>query len=584
MIRKFNLLLLLIVFSLISQSQILNIRNGRGSVTEYYIDGVRIDFGSTAPKNKYWVYFSDKNNSIYSASNAEQFLSERAIDRRNRLKIGINESDFPVNENYILEMYNRGIDIEVRSRWLNAVSAYLNEDQVIKVSQLPFVTQISRVNNYHMVDENTLPTNNNVFYKAAATTDISGVYGRTKNQIEQINLDTILELGHRGGDMVIAVIDAGFFGMDTAMLFQSMWDKGQILGFHNFPDDNDQVFNIYSGYHGSWVSSVIGGDIDSVFSGSAPDVKMFLFRTEIADSEYVVEEDHWLEAAELADYLGVDIINSSLGYTTFDDSLQNHTYSDLDGNTTVVTKAADMAASKGILVCNSAGNEGGNTWHYVSMPSDGDSVFSIGAVDSLGIHAGFSGYGPTSDGRLKPNVVALGVLSAVLDPGGNIYNLGGTSFASPLIAGACASLWGAFPSRTNMEIMDAVQQSAHLHLTPNDTMGYGIPNFGLAFEILKATEPEDSVIIEDTTLVSIEVLPNPASNFFSVFIESHLNENAEIQIINLQGEMMYSENIYLQNNLKESFTIPINEQYAPGIYILSIVTKNAKQSVRVFVN
>ena len=242
-----------------------------------------------------------------------------------------------------------------------------------------------------------------------------------------------------------------------------------------------------------------------------------------------------------------------------------------------------MAASKGILVCNSAGNEGGNARHYVSMPADGDSVFSIGAVDTLGFHAGFSGYGPTSDGRLKPNVVALGVGSAVLDPSGNIYNLSGTSFASPLIAGACASLWGAFPDRTNMEIMDAVQQSAHLHLTPNDTMGYGIPNFGLAFEILKALEPEDTVIIEDTTLVTIEVLPNSASNFFSVFIESHLNENAEIRIINLQGEILYSENIYLQNNVKESFFIPLNEQYPTGIYILSILTKNAKQSVRVFV-
>jgi len=565
-------------------SQSLNFKNCRGSLTEYFIDGVRIDFGSNTEKDKYWIYFSDKLNSSYSKNEPVQLLTQRAIDRRKRFNIAVNETDIPVSAQYIQELNNKGITIEVQSRWLNAVSAYLSEDQLIRVSLLPYVTQISAVNKYHIVDENTVPLNNATFYKSATNTDIGGVFGTAKNQIEQINLDTVLELGHRGADMVMAVIDAGFFGMDTAILFQSMWDKGQILGFHNFPDDNDQVFNIYSGYHGSWVSSVIGGDIDSVFSGSAPDVKLFLFRTEIADSEYVVEEDYWLEAAELADYLGVDIINSSLGYTTFDDSLQNHTYADLDGNTTVVTMAADMAASKGILVCNSAGNEGGNLWHYVSMPSDGDSVFSIGAVDTSGFHAGFSGYGPTFDGRLKPNIVALGVGSAVLDPSGNIFNLSGTSFASPLIAGACASLWGAFPYRTNMEIMDAVQQSAHLYLTPNDTMGHGIPNFGLAYEILKAQEPEDTVIIEDTTLVTIQVLPNPASDFFSVFIESHLNEFATMQLINLQGEMMYSEKIYLNNNFMESFRIPITEKYTAGIYILSILTNKNKQSVRVFVN
>jgi hypothetical protein len=583
MIKKICLLSILVCsFSLIN-AQGLNIRSTR-ELNTYYIDGIKHIFPASKPQVKYWIYFSDKDNSSYTKSEPGKFLTQKAIDRRTKFNISINETDFPVSEQYVKELNNLGISIEVKSRWLNAVSAYLSEEQIATISQLTFISQISKVNKYSNVDINTIPLNNTAFYKSAATTDISGIYGRSKNQIDQINLDTILQLGFTGGDMVMAVIDAGFFGMDTATLFQSMWDKGQILGFHNFPDDNDQVFNIYSGYHGSWVSSVIAGDIDSVFSGSAPDVKLYLFRTEIADSEYVVEEDHWLEAAELADYIGVDLINSSLGYTTFDDSLTNHTYADLDGNTSVVTMAADMAASKGILVCNSAGNEGASTWHYVSMPADGDSVFSIGAVDTLGIHAGFSGYGPTSDGRLKPNVVALGVLSAVMDPGGNIYNLGGTSFASPLIAGACASLWGAFPYRTNMEIMDAVQQSAHLHLTPNDSMGYGIPNFGLAFEILKAMEPEDTVIIEDTTLVTIEVVPNPASSFFSVFIESHLNENAQIQIINLQGEMMYSKNIFLEKDFNDSFTIPITEQYASGIYILSILTKSAKQSLRIFVN
>ncbi|MFI5173008.1 MAG: S8 family serine peptidase, partial [Chitinophagales bacterium] len=406
-------------------------------------------------------------------------------------------------------------------------------------------------------------------------------------QIDQINLDTILDLGYTGHDMVIAVLDAGFFGMDTATLFQSFWDKSQILGYHNFPDHNDQVFNIFSGYHGSWVLSVIGGDIDSVFSGSAPDADFYLFRTEVADSEYVVEEDYWLQAAEKADSVGADIINSSLGYTVFDDAAENHTYADLDGNTTVVTKAADMAAQKGILVCNSAGNEGGGAWHYISMPSDGDSVFSIGGVDAFGTHVGFSGYGPTSDGRIKPNVVALATGSAVLDPGGAIAFLNGTSFSSPLLAGACASLWDAFPLRTNMEIMNAVQQSASLFLTPNDSMGYGIPNFGLAFEMLKQpldTISRDTTTYIDTTLSVIDILPNPVHDAFTVFILSHMNEPATIQISNMSGEKMFEQHIYLNKDVAESFSVSIPSDFASGIYILSLLTYHSKQSERLFVN
>lgn len=447
-------------------------------------------------ENKYWIYFTDKKDSPFSIGNPEQFLSKRSISRRMKYHISINNSDLPVNQNYVLQLQTAGVQVDVASRWLNAVSAYLTIDQIATISQLPFVKEIAKVNTYVIDDENAVPFHQNAFYKSAEETDAEGLYGFADVQINQINLDTVLEMGYTGGDMVIAVLDAGFFGVDTATLYQSFWDKGQILGYHNFPDHNDQVFNIGSGIHGAWVMSVIGGDIPDTFSGSAPDIQFYLYRTEVADSEHVVEEDYWLAAAERADSVGADLINSSLGYTTFDDPLENHTYADLDGNTTVVTNAADMAAQKGILVCNSAGNEGQNSWHYVSMPSDGDSVLSTGAVDAFGIHAGFSGFGPTSDGRIKPNVMAMGLGSAMLDPYGNIAFLSGTSFSSPLMAGACASLWQAFPTRSNMDIIDAVQRSAHLYLTPNDSMGYGIPNFGMAYEILKAETVIDTTITD----------------------------------------------------------------------------------------
>jgi len=546
--------------------------------------------------DKYWIYFDNKIDIEFLKQNPNLYLSQRAIQRRTNFNIPISYSDVPVSNKNIAALESAGIQVIVISKWLNAVSAYLSPQQRKQIELMDGIAAIHKVKKLRSIDESTLPYNNNVFYKTSSPTDITGVYGSATNQIEQINLDTILDLGYTGTDMVIAVLDAGFFGADTATLFQSFWAKDQILGVRNFPDHNNQVFNIASGYHGSWVMSVIGGDITDTYSGSAPDADFYLYRTEVADSEYVVEEDYWVVAAEKADSVGADLINSSLGYTTFDDPLENHTYEDLDGNTSVISIGADMAAEKGILVCNSAGNEGANTWHYVSMPSDGDSVFSIGGVDTNGIHVAFSGYGPTFDGRLKPNVVALASGSSVLDPGGAIINLSGTSFSSPLIAGACASLWQAFPSKNNMEIIDAVQRSAHLYLTPNDSMGYGIPNFGLAYEILLSeldtvvidTTIEDTVVIdttiEDTTLVSIlDILPNPATDFFEVMLQLNENGPATLQFHNLAGALVYEEKIYLTKDVPVSVTVNLQNRFTPGIYLFSVTAGRFKQSNIVFV-
>lgn len=540
---------------------------------------------TSSTAQKYWVYFHDKDDVNLQKAHPENYLSQRAIERRNKIGIGIEFSDLPVSTKNIDKLNQIGATPVVISKWLNAVSVYLTESQMEQVVMWDEVANIQKVKKYRRADEAIIPYNDQVFYRTAGTSDVTGMFGLSSNQIEQINLDTILDLGYTGNDMVIAVLDAGFFGVDTATLFQSFWDKGQILGYKNFPDHNNEVFNIYSGYHGAWVMSVIGGDVADAFSGSAPNADFYLFRTEVADSEYVVEEDYWLAASEKADSVGADIINSSLGYTTFDDSLENHTYEDLDGNTAVVTKAGDMAAQKGILVCNSAGNEGANTWHYISMPGDGDSVFTIGGVDTNGIHVGFSGYGPTFDGRLKPNVVALALGSAVLDPGGYIGFLAGTSFSSPLIAGACASLWGAFPEKTNMEIMSAVERSAHLYLTPNDSMGYGIPNFGLAYEILLSetdTTTEDTVVVDTTTAI-FDILPNPAGDFFSVFITTNENAPATIQFYDLAGQLIYQEKIYLSKSIANTFTIDTRKNFSQGMYLFSLIGDGFKQSTVVFV-
>lgn len=545
--------------------------------------------------NKYWVFFTDKSANEYMLSRPESFLSAQSLERRARLRKAAEISDLPVCETYVQQVRDAGAQVHVYSKWLNAVSVTATDAQLVHISMLPCVRNIQPVIRYKILNEQLSPINDRVFYKQAAPADITAELGYAAAQIEQINLDTLLEIGLTGDSMVIAVLDAGFFGVDTAALFQSFWDKEQILGFYNFPGNDDQVFNIWSGYHGSWVMSVIGGDIDSVYSGSAPEADFYLYRTEIAETEYVVEEDHWLAAAERADSVGADIINSSLGYTEFDNPAENHTWDDLDGNTTVVTIAADMAAEKGILVCNSAGNLGASAWHYISMPADGDSVFSIGGVGIDSNHIYFSGFGPTADGRLKPNVVALAAGSAVLSPNGYVEYLSGTSFSSPLIAGACATLWQAFPEATNMDIMHAVEMSAHLYTTPNDSMGYGIPNFGKAYALLDSMFPDipvdstgDTTVVdtsdEDTTINTaiLDLAPYVNGGIFTVQLQSNVNLNALFSVYNMQGALMH----------QDSFTLTAGQSmqtqwdatgWSQGVYVCVLRSGPCKQSVQVFV-
>lgn len=546
------------------------------------------------PVEKTWLYFTDKPHAEQALTAPQSLLSPRAIERRERQHIAIDASDVPVYDMYVQGLLELGLEVHVCSKWLNAVSVSGNKTQLTAAQNLTYIRKAAPVQRYQIINDLTLPINDNVLFRQSETADFSATLGFAAAQIEQINLDTLLAMGMTGDSMIIAVLDAGFFGVDTANMFSSFWDKEQILGYYNFPADNDEVFNIWSGYHGSWVMSVIGGDVDSVYSGSAPDAWFYLYRTEIAETEYVVEEDYWLAAAERADSVGADIINSSLGYTEFDDAAENHTWEDLDGNTTVVTNAADMAASKGILVCNSAGNLGGSPWYYISMPADGDSVFTIGGVDIDSNHISFSGYGPTADGRLKPNVVALAGNSAVLSPDGGVTYLSGTSFSSPLIAGACATLWAEFPEATNMDIMHAVEQSAHLYATPDYAMGYGIPDFFKAYVFLDSLFPElpidtigDTTVIDTTedtttTVALLDLNPYVQNGTFTVFLQSSVNQEAIFTVYTMDGALMHQEKVYLSPDLDEQLRIDVRN-WSQGIYLAVLRAGPAHKVVQVFI-
>jgi len=445
--------------------------------------------------DKYWIRFTDKDNSPYSINIPEEFLSQKAIDRRTIQGISIVENDLPVNPSYVTAVINTGATLLNISKWFNSVTVYTDDPLVlVAINALPIVLSISKNSLSNIVAEeksakpffenetiSKIPEENLI---KGTTSGQSYDYGQAYNQINMVNGIPLHDLGLDGAGMIIAVLDAGFLNVDEIEAFDSLWLNNQIIGYKDFvspfaPD----IFD--SHYHGTMVLSTMGANLPTEMVGTAPKADYWLLRSEDGTTEYLIEELNWASAAEYADSLGADIINSSLGYTTYDDPTQDHTYEDMDGNTTPITIAADLAASKGILVVNSAGNSGNNSWHYIGAPADGDSVFTIGAVNSSGNYASFSSTGPTYDGRIKPNVVAQGQGSTVISAyTGNVTSGNGTSFSSPITAGMVACLWQAYPDKKNTEIMEAIQQSATQAINPDSLLGYGIPDYFAAHTVL----------------------------------------------------------------------------------------------------
>jgi hypothetical protein len=377
---------------------------------------------------------------------------------------------------------------------MNSVTVYTTSSSVIDaIEQLPFVLSVEKSNLKIIPSENS----NKPFFEAETYGDFENFkpvesfkggksydYGLAYNQINMLNGIELHDLGYNGTGMIIAVLDAGFLNTNTIPAFNYLWNNNRILGSKDFVDPiNPNIFGSHS--HGTSVLSTMGANLSGEIIGTAPEASYWLLRSEDGFSEYMIEELNWVSAAEFADSVGADVINSSLGYTTFDDPSQNHTYPDMDGNTAIVTRGADIAVSKGMIVVNSAGNEGSSSWYYIGAPADGDSVFSIGAVNASGNYVSFSSHGPTYDGQMKPDVVAQGSGSTIINAySGNVSTGSGTSFSSPITAGMVTSLWQAHSNRRNTEVLDAIRQSASLSNNPDYQLGYGIPNYMTAHNLL----------------------------------------------------------------------------------------------------
>jgi len=543
-------------------------------------------YAQVAP-SKYWIQFTDKNNSPYSISNPSQYLSPKAIARRNNQGISIQQNDLPVNPAYVDSIASTGVKILYTSKWFNSVSIFTTDTIALAmIDSFSFVNTIESVAKLGGNGNKKSNIRKNIskryirllekYFKNMSDNDQSSLYspkgynyGPSLNQISMIGGVYLHDQGYLGNGITIAVLDAGFLGVDTLDAFDSLWYYNQIIGTHDFVDTsaNTCVFGHHT--HGTSVLSIMGGNIPDNLVGTAPKANYWLLRSEDGASEYMIEEDNWVAAAEFADSVGADIINSSLGYTVFDDSTQNHTYIDMDGNTTRVTIGADIAASKGILVVNSAGNSGASAWTYIGAPADGDSVFTIGAVDYQGLYAPFSSIGPTFDGRLKPNVVAQGQGTVIASISGGITTGNGTSFSSPVIAGMSACLWQANPGLTNMQLKYAIEESSSQFFTPDTILGYGIPDYTVANLILSGIEVHN---IDNENEVNI--FPNPFSDKIYVLFNSVDTQMVNIEIIDYSGRKIATRNDILRNTGYNCITIDELKDVSIGFYFLIITSDN----------
>ena len=507
-----------------------------------------------------WVYFKDKPGSQAYFDNPQTMLTQRALFRRLNQGIALDGKDIPIYQPYIDQVIAAtGIMVRAKSKWFNCVHVRGSQTDITALKSLSFVDYIDFANNSIGSTKKILskkitskPVN-----KTAETLSTFN-YGNSANQIQMLNGHLLHQSNYTGTGKIIAVMDSGFPGVNTAQPFARLRDNNQILGGYDYVNKST---NFYTGSsHGTSVLSLMGGFKDNLLVGTAPDAQYYLFITEDGPNENPLEESNWVEAAEEADRLGVDIITTSLGYTTFDDANYDYSYKDMNGTTTFISKGLDIAFSRGILCVVSAGNEGNKPWQYISAPADAVNALAIGAVKADESYATFSSQGPTFDGRVKPDVTAQGQNPYVSDASGNITNGGsGTSYSGPIIAGMLACLWQALPTKTNQQIKQLITQSADRYSAPTVQYGYGIPDFSLAL----ANGLSVAAFLENDFMV----YPNPATDSISVTLPDGLDKGNVI-LYTVLGQKVLEEKV-----TKESSVISMKSLII-GTYLYKIECGN----------
>ncbi|MDB5257144.1 MAG: hypothetical protein JWM14_1839, partial [Chitinophagaceae bacterium] len=442
-----------------------------------------------AQQQTYFVAFKDKASNSFSITQPEQFLTTKALQRRQKCKVVVDEKDLPVSQTYIDQIQSAGAQLLYPVKWLNG--AVVRSDAAVKsqIALLSFVQSTDQSVKFRTTSSSA--TQQSLFTQ----TSLQSTSDYSFHQKDMLGMIRMKSDGYDGAGVLIAITDDGFLHADTMKVFESLYNNNQIIDTWDIVDLDKNAY-AQGGGHGTAVFSILAGDLPGQFSGPGQGADFILFRTEDTGSESPLEELNWIRAAEMADSLGADIIQVSLGYNTFDDSSLDYTQSDLNGETSYVSRGADVAATRGIVVVVSAGNYGNNPWGKILCPADAKGILSVGAVDANEERAAFSSIGYSADGRVKPDVMAMGVsVSYVNNANGQVAQGSGTSFASPLISGLCSGLMQAYPQLTHEELIRAVKYSADRFEEPNAYYGYGIPNYEKAFAFARLLLDKESELV-----------------------------------------------------------------------------------------
>lgn len=473
-------------------------------------------------QDRYVVHFKDKAGTQYSVSDPQKFLSARAIARRVKQEIPISDLDFPVNTTYVQQVAGAGAKVYFTSRWKNCALVQADGTAINTVKGLSFVKSVEYVAPGPRLNGRT---------KATRKKNQPAIAEATKTQLQMVGINLMQEEDLLGQGVHVAIFDSGFDGVDQTEPFSHLFKDGQILSARDFVTNSTDVYRFDD--HGTEVLSVIAANSAS-YTGGAYEAMFHLFVTEDVSSEYRIEEYNWLFAAEKADSAGVDVISSSLGYNTFDDGKMDYNKAtDLDGKTAVISFAAAGALARGIAVVCSAGNEGNLLWGLVTPPADVDGIISVGAVSSAGTRSGFSSKGPTSDGRIKPDLMALGSPASVVRANGSGGFTSGTSVAAPIVTSLLVGLIQRFPDISPKKIVQALLSTASQASAPDNLMGYGIPDFTRAKTSLEGLLPLDE----------ISIYPNPTdTGTFSVRFKN-TGLQAKVTVYDLSGRILSQHSI-----------------------------------------
>ncbi|WP_394758984.1 S8 family serine peptidase [Flavobacterium sp.] len=511
-----------------------------------------------------WVYFNAKPNSATFFSNPLSVLTQRSLDRRTTQGIALDIKDAPLHQPYVDQITaSTGITVLAKSKWLNMLHVRGMQTDIAALSGLSFVDHIQYANHSLNPGGRIAKPSNKIGkvnkWQDTNDTQINYAYGNSAAQVQMLNCHILHQQNYTGTGKIVAILDAGFPGVNTAAPFASLRNRGLILGGYDFVNNST---NFYTGNsHGTNVLSTMGGNATNLV-GTAPDAGYYLFITEDAVPETVLELSNWVEAAEEADRLGVDVINSSLGYFGFDNTDHSYTYAKMNGQTSVASRAVDIAFSKGMICVISAGNAGNSlTEPHVGTPADATFAVTVGSVTSSEVKSGFSSIGPTGDGRMKPEFMAMGTASVISNTAGTITTANGTSFSSPILAGAITSFWSAFPTKTNAEIVQFVKQSADRYatsiVTQNNNYGYGIPDFQLALNTA-LNLPEQNLII-------FNLYPNPVTSEITISSPDAMI-GSSIKFYNNLGQLVMQKNIDTQTQIISLETL------SGGIYYYNIAS------------